>query len=451
MEFKNYVINGVEVKHREKEEAVLMPTQFNEREEYFRGAWVTSLCDDFKPVPDKEQMKANLLNVLSYFEKMNLNAIIFHVRTNNNAFYKTKYAPIDPRYGTYDSFDEFDYLKWFIEECHNRGIEFHAWLNPYRIKGAGFPKEYKEEDIAKLYSEYPLNPAKDASNILLNDATGAILNPCKEVVQKHIIDVCLELMENYNIDAIHFDDYFYAKMTEANEVLVEDDQKDYIEYIKNNPMNNVTRDLRKNEKEKEIDFWEKEEFDKFIECMNDPIQHAFFSTLYYMGLRKGECQALTWNDVDFNNKTITINKIVSHKHFKGENPITTPKTKNSYRTISMPDVLTGELRVLYSIERDFKAFREDSFVFGVNRWIPSETLRRTLKKGIEKANVKYITIHGFRHSHASYLINNMGKNNYSDYDIAQRLGDTVETLHRVYAHWFVKKDKEIIDFMNKNE
>ena len=259
MEFKNYVINGVEVKHREREEAVLMPTQFNEREEYFRGAWVTSLCDDFKPVPDKEQMKANLLNVLSYFEKMNLNAIIFHVRTNNNAFYKTKYAPIDSRYGTYDSFDEFDYLKWFIEECHNRGIEFHAWLNPYRIKGAGFPKEYKEADIAKLYSEYPLNPAKDASNILLNDATGAILNPCKEVVQKHIIDVCLELMENYNIDAIHFDDYFYAKMTEANEVLVEDDQKDYIEYIKNNPNCGYKVDCAKDKKD-----WRRANVDKFI-------------------------------------------------------------------------------------------------------------------------------------------------------------------------------------------
>ena len=65
MELKNYVVNGVELKYREKEEAVLMPTSYNEKEEYFRGAWVTSICDDFKPTPDKEQMKANLLEVLS--------------------------------------------------------------------------------------------------------------------------------------------------------------------------------------------------------------------------------------------------------------------------------------------------------------------------------------------------------------------------------------------------
>lgn len=221
--------------------------------------------------------------------------------------------------------------------------------------------------------------------------------------------------------------------------------------IKENPMPRVTRDSRKNEKEKEIQFWEKADFDKFIKEINDPIYHACFMTLYYMGLRKGEMQALTWNDINFKDKKMTINKIVSHKYNKGESPITTPKTKNSYRTITIPDILLKELKNLYDIERQFSSFSNDSFVFGVSKWIPSESLRRTLKKGILSANVPYMTIHGFRHSHASYLINNMGKNDYSDYDIAQRLGDTVETLHRVYAHWFIKKDKEIIDFMNKAE
>ena len=202
MELKKFIINNEEVKYREKDEVVLIPSQYEEKEEYFRGAWVTSICDDFKPSADKETMKANLLNVLSYFEKMNMNAIIYHVRTNNNAYYRTKLAPIDKNYGTYESFEEWDYLKWFIDECHSRGIEFHAWLNPYRIKGKGFPEGYKEKEISELYKDYPLNPASNPDNILLNDSTGAILNPCKEVVQKYIIDVCLELMENYNIDKI---------------------------------------------------------------------------------------------------------------------------------------------------------------------------------------------------------------------------------------------------------
>ena len=299
---------------------------------------------------------------------------------------------------------ETDYLRYYHESITYKNPPFDELLKEYLDKHKTQVKSSTYIANESVYRKTPEWVKEDYQN---QEILQKYINECDSKFSKRHVEkiyYCLNKLFRFGVDN---------------------------EYIKNNPMNNVTRDLRKNEKEKEIDFWEKEEFDKFIECMNDPIQHAFFSTLYYMGLRKGECQALTWNDVDFNNKTITINKIVSHKHFKGENPITTPKTKNSYRTISMPDVLTGELRVLYSIERDFKAFREDSFVFGVNRWIPSETLRRTLKKGIEKANVKYITIHGFRHSHASYLINNMGKNNYSDYDIAQRLGDTVETLHRV--------------------
>lgn len=259
MELKKYIVNDVEVKYREKEEVVLMPTSYNEKEEYFRGAWVTSICDDFKPTPDKEQMKANLLDVLSYFEKMNMNAIVYHVRTFNNAYYRTKLAPIDSNYGTYESFEEWDYLKWFIDECHSRGIEFHAWLNPYRIKVKGFPEGYKEKDIANLYKDCPSNPASNPENILLNDSTGAILNPCKEEVQKYIIDVCLELMANYNIDAIHFDDYFYAKMTEKNEALLEDDQKDYVEYIKNNPNCGYKVDSEKDKKD-----WRRENVDKFI-------------------------------------------------------------------------------------------------------------------------------------------------------------------------------------------
>ena len=60
-----------------------------------------------------------------------------------------------------------------------------------------------------------------------------------------------------------------------------------------------------------------------------------------------------------------------------------------------------------------------------------------------------IRIHDFRHSHASFLINNMAGAKFSDFDIAKRLGDTVETLHNTYAHWFDTKDKSIVDMMNK--
>ena len=259
MELKKFVINGKELKYRNSEENVLIPVEYKEKDSYFRGAWVTSICNDFVPSTDKETMKKNLLKVLDYFKLMNLNAIVYHVRTYNNAYYKTDKAPIDPKYGTYESFDEWDYLKWFIDECHSRGIEFHAWLNPYRIKTNGYPEGTTPEDVAKEYKDFPNNPASEAKNILMTSSNGAILNPCLENVQQYIIDVCLEVMEKYNVDAIHFDDYFYAQMSPTIDVLNEPDQVNYIEYINNNPNCSYKEDNAEGKKQ-----WRRDNVDKFI-------------------------------------------------------------------------------------------------------------------------------------------------------------------------------------------
>lgn len=226
-------------KYRGTNIEVEFPLEYKAKEREFRGVWLTSYIDDFKPSPNKEEMMKELTSVLNKMKEYNLNAVIFHVRCTNNSFYKSKRAPIDKNYGTYESFDEWDYLKWFIEECHKNNMEFHAWLNPYRIKSYGFNSDVKKSEIAELYKDYPLNPASKEENILLtylpNGNHGAVLNPCKEEVQQHIIDVCLEIMENYDVDGIHFDDYFYAKMSDKIEVLIEEDQQDYIEYVQNNP------------------------------------------------------------------------------------------------------------------------------------------------------------------------------------------------------------------------
>ena len=89
--------------------------------------------------------------------------------------------------------------------------------------------------------------------------------------------------------------------------------------------------------------------------------------------------------------------------------------------------------------------------------IPAETIRRVFDNYIKETNLKLredeqiprIRIHDLRHSHASYLINNMS-NGFTDYDIAKRLGDTIETLHNTYAHWFKTKDSKIIEFMDND-
>ena len=92
---------------------------------------------------------------------------------------------------------------------------------------------------------------------------------------------------------------------------------------------------------------------------------------------------------------------------------------------------------------------KDCFLFGITEPVSAETLRRYFKEYIALAGVKEIRIHDLRHSHASYLINNM-TDDYTVYDIAKRLGDRVDTVLSTYAHWFKAADRRLVDSMNRN-
>lgn len=237
-------------------------------------------------------------------------------------------------------------------------------------------------------------------------------------------------------------------------------KNDYLDY---NPLDKVERSKRPNEAPKEMKFWEPDDFNKFISVIDDEMYKTFFMILFFMGIRRGECIALQWKDIDFNANTITISKTSGQRDRLKNPPYTTPKTKNSYRTITMPDILSKQLQSYKRSVSDFYGFSEQSFVFGIDLPMPAENIRRAFHKYIHKANhelklesemnnteyrpIEEIRIHDLRHSHASYLINNMSAG-FTDFDIAKRLGDTVETLHETYAHWFKRKDENIINFMN---
>lgn len=227
------------------------------------------------------------------------------------------------------------------------------------------------------------------------------------------------------------------------------------EIIEASPMLKVYKDARAGEQKKEMSFFEPDEFKLYLSIIEDPRDRAMFSTLYWMGIRKGEMMGLQWKDIDFKNKTMSISKTVITINRLKENPCTPPKTKNSYRTISMPKSLIKELKDYLKVAKDFACFGPEMFVFGDDKPISAETLRRKSINYIKEANrrgydIPEIRIHDFRHSHASYLINNMAQNGFSDFDIAKRLGDTVETIHNVYAHWFKAGDDKIINFMDND-
>lgn len=169
----------------------------------FRAAWISYYTGDisFSTIDKYKEKIDEILDVLEYY---NMNAMIFHVRANHDAWYNSKINRRQSQLIGLD-FDEFDPLEYVVTEAHKRGIEFHAWLNPYRI-GSTFDSK---EDVAEAFKDYPNNPASNPNNVLIG-STLQILDPGIPENRDFIIDTCMEIVENYDVDAIHFDDYFYA-------------------------------------------------------------------------------------------------------------------------------------------------------------------------------------------------------------------------------------------------
>ena len=195
------------------------------------------------------------------------------------------------------------------------------------------------------------------------------------------------------------------------------------------------------EQPKEMLFWTKEEYLKFIDAMMDkPMMYYAFEILYWCGIREGELLALTPADFDFEKKTLRINK--SYQRLQGKDVITTPKTKKSNRVIQMPQFLCDELqdyiKQLYGVEPDSRMFP-----------ISKSYLHREMDRGCKQTGVKRIRIHDLRHSHISLLID-MG---FTALAIAERVGhESIDITYR-YAHLFPTRQVEMADKLDslKNE
>lgn len=188
---------------KEKEINSFATSSYTEPSTDFRAAWVSYYTGDVS-YRNERDYKEQINQILDNLEYYNMNALIFHVRANHDAWYNSKINKINSQLSNVN-FAEFDPLEYVITEAHKRGIEFHAWLNPYRIGSS-----YKTvESVASAFSQYPNNPASNPENVLIGNPL-QILNPAIPEVREFIIDTCLELAQNYDIDAIHFDDYFYA-------------------------------------------------------------------------------------------------------------------------------------------------------------------------------------------------------------------------------------------------
>ncbi|WP_279194759.1 tyrosine-type recombinase/integrase [Holdemania massiliensis] len=216
-----------------------------------------------------------------------------------------------------------------------------------------------------------------------------------------------------------------------------------------NVMDDVDRIKRLDEVKDEIKFWTPDDLKQFLSAVDNATLKDFYEFLYWTGLRRGEALGVTWEKINFTDRTLRINQQISVK--LGEDVITSPKTKNSIRTLKMPEVIYNMMKQRYEEAKKLNGFNEKFFIFGNDVPLKRNYIQKNLDKYIIKAGVKTrITIHGFRHSCASYLINN-GCNILA---VAKYLGDTVDTLTSTYAHLFTNTQDELIaaiDQKNKKE
>lgn len=208
----------------------------------------------------------------------------------------------------------------------------------------------------------------------------------------------------------------------------------------------VGRFVDPNETKKEMEFYTYDEFKIFISNINDLTYKCFFETLYYCGFRLGETQALNWNDINFKEKTITISKSLTTK-LKGQKyKIMPPKTKSSNRTIPIPNKLLEDLEKHFEECEKIEGFNKNCFVFGIFNPLPDTTIKKKRDIYAEKANIKKIRIHDFRHSCASLLINH-GANITL---VAKYLGHSnISMTLNTYSHMYKSKLDEIVDLINK--
>ena len=168
----------------------------------FRGVWIASVynIDWPKTLDNPEAQKQEFIEILDKLQSLNINAIFVQVRPTSDALYKSYINPwskyLTGEQGKYPGYDP---LQFMIEETHKRDMEFHAWLNPYRITTQG-------TDLNELA---PNNPARIKPEWVLEFNNALFYDPENPEVIEYVAITVYEIIKKYDVDGIHFDDYFY--------------------------------------------------------------------------------------------------------------------------------------------------------------------------------------------------------------------------------------------------
>ena len=153
--------------------------------------------------------------MIDNIKTLKFNCIILHVSPFSDVIYNSKYFPYSfTLTGVEGKNPGFDYLEYFIKKAHQKNIKVHAWINPYRIR--------TDKNVDKISEKNPAYKLLNTSHVFV-DNYGIYYNPASEIVKSLIIKQVKEIINNYDVDGIHFDDYFYIQ----NNI----DSKEYKNYL----------------------------------------------------------------------------------------------------------------------------------------------------------------------------------------------------------------------------
>ncbi len=216
----------------------------------FRGVWIATINNIDWPSASGlsvEVQKKELRELIERIERLNLNVVIFQVRPAADAFYPSETEPwsvfLTGKQGL-DPSAFFDPLSYAIELCHSKGMELHAWFNPFRVRNNGY---------------YKLDPrsfaAKNPQFTYLFD-NKLFFDPGFPQVRNHIVKIIMEVVRKYDVDAIHLDDYFYPYPIKGKKFT---DLKTFSKY-------------GKGFYPKRLSDWRRENINQFISTLHDSIK-----------------------------------------------------------------------------------------------------------------------------------------------------------------------------------
>jgi uncharacterized lipoprotein YddW (UPF0748 family) len=207
----------------------LFQFSFSQTKYEFRAVWVATVDNIDWPTKgnyNTDSQKVEFIKMLDTFKSIGINAVIAQIRPAADAFYPSQYEPwsewLTGQQGQ-QPFPYYDPLQFMIDEVHKRGMEFHAWCNPYRAVFKISQSTTASSHITRIHPEW-----------FLNYGDTKYFDPGNKEVQQYVTAVITDIVQRYDIDAIHFDDYFYPYRISGREF------PDDISYKKYG--NNMTKD-----------------------------------------------------------------------------------------------------------------------------------------------------------------------------------------------------------------